>query len=169
MKRPAIFNDEIFLGCLGMARQSKADYRTNQAYGSYLVKDGQVIGKGFNRAIVHKHFRLERIIRQGYSNHAEIEALNDALLNGKDTNGGEIYVAGFFVRSKQIFFHEDFTCLKCANCLNQYGIKNINIPLPGGWQTRPIETAINDARNIQDNKYEYRKQTTVGNFLLTQI
>lgn len=169
MKRPPIFDDDIFRECIKLAQQSKADYRTNQAYGSCLVKDKEIEGTGFNRAIVHKHFRLERIIRQGYSNHAEIEALNDALAKEVDPIGSEIYVAGFFVQSKQIFFHEDFTCLRCANCLNQYGIKSINIPMPNGWQTRPIQTAISDAGSIQDKKYEYRKQTTVGNFLLTQI
>lgn len=105
----AIVSDDYYKECINLAKKSKGKER----YGSILVKDGNVIGAGFNRAIAHKYFKLERMIRQGYHTHAEVEALCDALIQEKDTQDSRIYCAGYFPDSGELFFQNKYTCTAC--------------------------------------------------------
>src|SRR5688572_530314 len=74
---PEIFLDDKYQRCISLATQSKGD---SQRYGSVLEKDGNLVGEGYNRAIAHFSFgTLKRHIRQGYANHAEVEAMNFAI------------------------------------------------------------------------------------------
>ena len=108
--RPPILDDERFLYCISLANLSKNDRRSDTRIGSSLEKGKGVIGSGRNRAISHPKFRLERIIRQGWNNHAEIEALNDALDKGFSPEGGDLYTAGYFF-SFSFFSYPNLTTL----------------------------------------------------------
>jgi len=87
MQNPEILGDEKYRECIRLALRSKG---AAERYGAILLEDGEVIGRGYNRSIAHASFpgiRLKRVIRQGYANHAEVEAINDALLVGRSVEG----------------------------------------------------------------------------------
>ena len=75
--------------------------------GSVVVKDGVVIGRGANGSDYHKTNVCERVKRgiptgQGYElcegchpkNHSEPRAIADALQNGHETGGADLYLWG---------------------------------------------------------------------------
>jgi deoxycytidylate deaminase len=157
---PLIFKDLYFLACIKLALMSKG----NERYGSVLVSNSQIIGKGFNRAIAHPSFKLERIVKQGMANHAEIEALNDALMNGLEVKGSSIYVAGYFPSTKQLFFKTDYTCVKCIPYLEKYGIGEIFVPLPFGWVGKSLDLALSEAKKFKNGTHEKRLIAQIGNF-----
>lgn len=141
-----LFHDGFYRECISLAKKSKGKH---ERYGALLVKHNEIFGRGYNRAIAHPAWEksLERIIRQGHTNHAEIEALNDALMNYEiDVNGSNIYVAGFFYPTSQLFFQDKFTCVKCPKYLLKYGIENIFIPSINGWKKRPVNKALIEAK-----------------------
>ena len=63
IKNARIFSNPFYIDCLRMALTSKNDKRQDQAFGAVLVNQGQIIGRGVNRAISHPRFKLERIIK----------------------------------------------------------------------------------------------------------
>lgn len=140
-----IFDDPFYIECIRLAGFSKG---TNQRYGSLLVKNGVVLGRGYNRAIAHPSFgKLKRMIYQGYSNHAEIEALNDALMRGCDVQNAEIFVGGYFPKENGLLFlHNEFTCLRCPPILTSFAISKINVPTPQGWLPRSLNEAMIEAK-----------------------
>lgn len=154
MENPKIFSDKYYLHCLDLAKTSKGSER----YGSLLIQNNKIIGEGHNRAIVHKYFKLERILRQGYANHAEIEALNQALFKEEEVEGSDIYCAGYFPDLKELFFHEEYTCTKCTPHLEKYGIKNIFLPTPSGWVKRPFKEAKEEAKKYQKGTGTHEKR-----------
>lgn len=75
--------------------------------GTVIVKDGEVIGRGANGSDYHKTNECERVKQniptgQGYElcegchpkNHSEPRAINDAIVNGHDTEGADAYLWG---------------------------------------------------------------------------
>jgi deoxycytidylate deaminase len=119
MKPAPILSDEFYLKCISLAIQSKG----NERYGCLLVADERIRGKGYNRAIAHPAFgRLEREIRQGMANHAEVEAMNNALTNKFQIDGSDLYVAGYFPKSGQLFFKTNYTCVKCIPHMKNWGL-----------------------------------------------
>ena len=169
METPILFNDETYLSCIDLAENSKGKF---ERYGSQIVRDGETLGGGWNRAIVHPAWpkKLERIVRQGYVNHAEVEALNDVLMNNpQDLEGADVYVAGYFFKTKQLFFQEAYTCIKCPPKLIDYGIKNIIIPTIGGWKKRPIKEALEEARDFLGGTTQNRLKSCQGEFYLEDL
>jgi len=162
IKNARIFSNPFYIDCLRMALTSKNDKRQDQAFGAVLVNQGQIIGRGVNRAISHPRFKLERIIKQGWVNHAEVEALNDALVKQKNVEGGLIYVAGLFLALKLLFFQSEYTCVKCISPLRKYGIRGIMIPTPNGWIEKSIDEAETDARGCQWPREHYRKRIGIA-------
>jgi len=167
MELPILFNDPIYQSCINLAMNSKGKF---ERYGSRLVMDGEMLGKGgWNRAIAHPAWpkKLERIVRQGYTNHAEVEALNDILMNNsQNIEGADIYVAGYFFKTKQLFFQEKYTCIKCPPKLFDYGIKNIIIPTINGWKKRPIKEALEEAKEYNNGTTIKRLESCQGKFYL---
>jgi len=165
MEFPKLFNDKFYQECLSFALQSKG---ISERYGSIVVKDGEILGGGWNRAIAHPAWtkKLERIIRQGYTNHAEVEALNDVLMNNfQDVEGADIYVAGYFSKTKQLFFQDAYTCVKCPPKVQEYGIRNIIIPTVDGWRERSIEEASKEAKDYKiGGTTQNRLESCQGNF-----
>jgi len=135
-----------------------------ERYGSVLVKDGRILGQGRTRAIANKYFRLERRIRQGSYNHAEIEAMNDALANQHEIIGSEIYVAGFFPKIGRLFFKPIFTGKACSKHFVSYSIDTIYVPMPDGWVARTLEQACEEAKEFWGNSHEKRQERCVGEF-----
>ncbi len=160
--------DKRYQLCAGLMRQSKSD---NERYGCIIVKDGAVVGTGQNRAISHPHFRLEREIRQGYSNHAEIEGLNDVLMKTKRRSDAletlkdaDIFVSGYFPRTKQLFFHDRYTCIRCPPHMRRFDIRSVNIPLPTRWVRKGVDDALKEAREFTNGTHRKRLVATVGSF-----
>lgn len=168
MELPNLFNDEIYRKCINLAQKSSGKF---ERYGSLLLNNNNILGEGYNRAIAHPRWKknLDRIIRQGYSNHAEIESINDALMKGKDVKYSDIYVAGYFTDSNKLFFQDEFTCLKCSKKMLEYSISNIFIPTLDGWKKIPIESAIIDSEKYKSNANNKRKDLSQGDFYLNDF
>lgn len=166
MESAPLLTDEFYLRCISLATQSKG----NERYGSILVADEKVVGEGYNRAIAHPAFgRLEREIRQGYANHAEVEAMNDALANGFPIEESELYVAGYFSKSGQLFFKTDYTCVKCMPHMKNYGISSIYIPTPDGWIKKSLDDAGEEAKKFTKGTHQKRLNAIIGDFFITQL
>ena len=162
---PKIFADPLYRDCIQTATRSKG----NERYGSLILKEGRVIGRGFNRAIAHPAFRLERVLKQGMANHSEVEALHDALMHLEDTQGADLYVAGFFPRTGQLFMHRTFTCVRCIPYLQEAGIENIFVPMPDGWKKRPMVAAAREATTFTNGTHSKRLDSVVGEYYLDSI
>ncbi|HOW36959.1 MAG TPA: hypothetical protein PLK34_01805 [Candidatus Pacearchaeota archaeon] len=166
MEFPKIFDDEFYIKCINLATSSKG----NERYGSILVLDSKIIGEGYNRAIVHPALeKLERRIRQGMANHAEIEALNDALFKGNKTENSDVYVAGYFPNSKRLFFKTEYTCVKCLPHLRNYEISNIYVPTPGGWIKKDLNEAYEEAKKFVNGTHQKRLEAMRGEFYISQL
>lgn len=165
---PAIFSDPIYRQCLELAQSSKS---AQERYGSLLIKDGYLLGSGYNRAIVHPSFpKLYRPIYQGYANHAEVEALNDGIMAGYDVDGAEIYVGGYFPKKDGLLFlHDEFTCRRCPPVLESYGITTINVPTPDGWVARTIHEAHAEAESYTGGTYNNRVESIIGLWTISNL
>ena len=166
MELPKIFQDEFYRKCISLAVQSKG----NERYGSILVLDNQIMGEGYNRAIVHPALqKLDRKIKQGMANHAEIEALNEALFKRNQTKNSELYVAGYFPDSKRLFFKTEYTCVKCIPHLIKYGVQNISVPAPEGWVKKEINKAYEEAKKFINGTHQKRLEVMIGEFYISQL
>ncbi|MCR4326983.1 MAG: hypothetical protein NUV46_00180 [Nanoarchaeota archaeon] len=160
IERTPILKNEYYKKCLKWASLSQA----NEVYGSILVKDNKILGEGRNRAVVHGCFKLEREIIQGLSNHAEVEALLDAIKKGYDVEGGDIYTAGYFDDEKRLFLHKEYTCVRCLPHMAKYGIKSIFIPTPEGWVERPFSEAKEEAHNFKNGTHKKRMRSAIKGY-----
>ena len=160
-------NDELYLECIHLAMQSKGK---EERYGSIVVKEGEVIGKGWNRAVSHPSFRqkLQRVIRQGWVNHAEIEAMNDALEHDS-IEDADIYVAGYFPQNGQLFFKRDYTCVRCPPHMKEYGIRNVYVPIPEEWLQKSISDAETEARKYINGTHEKRVRAVIRGYSIQSI
>jgi hypothetical protein len=165
-----ILNDPFYIECIRLAEFSRSE---QQRYGSLLTKDRVILGRGYNRATNHPSFtqKLERIIYQGYANHAEIEGLNDALMRGHDVQNAEIYVGSYFPKENGLLFlHNEYTCLKCPPILISYAISIINVPTPQGWLPKTTNEALVEARAYSIGEiYENRIQSVQGGWKITDL
>jgi deoxycytidylate deaminase len=164
--KPLMFSDEHYLRCIRLAACSKGKER----YGSIMIAEGRIIGEGYNQAIAHPAFgRLEREIRQGMANHAEIEAMNNALANGFCIEGSILYVAGYFPKTGLLFFKQDYTCVRCLPHLRNYGIESICIPSPEGWLAKTLEAAGDEAKKYTKGTHRKRLEAAVGEFFISEL
>lgn len=163
-----ILSDPLYLECLRLARLSKG----NERYGSLLVRRGEILGGGYNRAIAHPSFaKLKRVVYQGYSNHAEVEALNDALMKGFEVQGAEIFVGGYFPREEGLLFlKNEFTCLRCPPILSSFKISKINVPTPGGWISKDMTEAFREAGGYKTGGiYKNRVRSVLGHWNIADL
>jgi hypothetical protein len=170
-----ILTDSLYLLCMSLARMSKSD---GERYGSIARKDGSIIGMGYNRAIAHPYIHLERTIRMGYANHAEIEAMDDAIRNGADISGADIYCAGYFpephtgfLGKNRLLIKEDawYTCVKCPPHMEKYGIANIYVPTPSGWAGINLAEAETCAHLFTGGTHEKRISVISTSFTIDEI
>jgi len=163
----SIINDFFYKKCISNAKQSKSK---SERYGAIVVKNGEILGEGFNRAIVHPKFKLDRFLKQGYANHAEVEALNDAITKGYDVSDSDIYVAGYFTKTKTLFFKQQFTCKLCIPYFKKFNIKNIYVPLPDKWNKRTVQNCVEDSVLFhRGNMHNDRLNVSVGDYKLSLL
>ena len=170
---PPILFHPYYLKCINLAQQSKS---RKQRYGSIIVdNDGSIIGEGYNRAIAHSSFgTLPRLIRQGYANHAEIEALNNALMNGHDDlTGTTLFVAGYLPETGLLYFKDDFTCVKCPPLIAAQGISKIQIPTASKWTEKHVDQALLEGKKFVHDRevstHEKRLQVAQGQYTIGLI
>lgn len=175
---PDILKDPLYIRCLSLAALSKGQ---KERYGSLLVRDGEVLGQGYNRAIAHQSFgRLERIIRMGYANHAEVEAMNDALqsLDVERLDGCDIYVAGYFPKPTEdfeqpgrLFLKEEpsYSCVLCANHFENYNIRNVYVPMQQGWTALSVAEAKSKAKGFSSCTHQKRRETLHSIFTISDV
>lgn len=164
---PDIIQDEYYRRCLENAIKSKSD---SERYGAILVKDGKILGEGYNRAISHTYFKLDRILKQGYANHAEVEAMNNALEKEYDITDSDIYVAGYFPKTGILFFKEEFTCKLCLPYFKKFQIRNIFVPLPSGWKKRTEEECEKDSLLFnRGTMHSDRLKYLIGNYNISLL
>ncbi|OGG51376.1 hypothetical protein A3C18_00280 [Candidatus Kaiserbacteria bacterium RIFCSPHIGHO2_02_FULL_54_11b] len=95
--------------------------------GSVIVKNGEIIGRGANGSDYHTEHGCERVKRgiptgHGYElcpgcdprNHSEPRAIADALKNGHETIGADLYLWGHW-----------WACQPCWNAIIEAGIENV--------------------------------------------
>jgi deoxycytidylate deaminase len=95
--------------------------------GTVLVKDGEIIGRGANGSNYHELHGCGRVRQniptgQGYElcegchpkNHGEPKAIQDAIKNGKDPIGADVYLWGHW-----------WCCEPCWNTMISAGIRNV--------------------------------------------
>lgn len=163
---PKIFTDTYFLECIRLAQLSKSN---TERQGAVLV-NGRILGCGYNRAIAHPTFKLERYIKQGYANHAEIEAINDALFHGYDVEGADIYVSGFFPgQDGLLFLHSEFTCVRCIPIMKKWGIKTLFVSSTKGWLSKTIDKAHAEAISYLGGTLQNRLQSVKTDWKLSDI
>lgn len=184
---PEILIDEKYLECIRLATNSKSE---QERYGSLAIKDGKIIGKGYNKRVDPKE-NDPRIKNMGYANHAEFNAISDAIRNDIDISGADIYVAGLLLVNKEwrLFLKEEpaFTCVKCAKNFIKYGIASVVVPTPTGWQTlsthqayiisqeynpqisKKYDNSLFDELIINKSVNERRKDAIAGTYTLEDI
>jgi len=165
-KQLSIFQDEKYRICLSLAALSGG--RTER-YGSILVKNNRIYGIGRSREIAGPKIKLERIIKQGFANHAEIESMNDALYKDYNIKNGDIYVAGYFPKNGRIFFHREYTCRICPPFMSKYEICNLYIPTPNFWIKKTLEEATKEGERFVSGAHEKRLASCIGNYIIDTL
>ncbi len=102
----------------------------NKPNGTVLVKDGVVIGRGANGSDYHLHHECERVrlhipTGKGYElcevchpkNHGEPKAIQNALNNGQDPRGADVYLWGHW-----------WFCDSCCKEMVKVGVKRAILP-----------------------------------------
>lgn len=114
-------------------------------FGSVLVKDGKVIGRGWNRLSTKEDRAL--LSHVDYASHGEQSAIIDAIKKGFDPTNGTIYVLGYGAKNKKLSIRDGkfFTCRKCPHGMMKYNIK-VMIPTPKGWVKLSAEEALESAK-----------------------
>ena len=165
-----IFDDEKYALCLSLANAKR---RTTQMYGSFLEKDNKIFGLGRNTSV--KIEGPTRLFRQGWSNHAEGESINNALMNMDIVKGSTLYVAGCFTDGQLLIYDKtpEFTCTKCVNLFSKYELHSIKVPSLSGWKEMTIEDAINSAQKFKaegkGSVEAKRLQVTIPGYNISQM
>jgi deoxycytidylate deaminase len=137
-----IFKNQIYQECIELSKNSKS---ANIRFGSLLVVDEQIVGQGWNRLVDKSD-----IVRMGYANHAEVNAINDALKEDVDLAEGKIFVAGMFPDGSYYLPREKiYTCEKCPKKLVDFGVSEVNIPQSDNWYSMTVERAFETAKEYK--------------------
>lgn len=114
---------------MALAREFAKKYSLDEVMpgAAVVVKDGMILGTGANGSDYHKKQKCQRVILgcrsgEGYElcegchpkNHSEPSAIRDAIKNGRDTNGADLYLWGHW-----------WCCKPCWDAMVEAGIKDI--------------------------------------------
>ncbi len=163
----SISYDSLYKECIALATNS---HSVEMRFGAIILKDDKIIGEGWNKLVNQKKTGKLPIV-MGYANHAEVSAMNDALLNGFDLKDAEIYVAGYFPQDKTLYIPDNayFTCTHCPVYFEKYGIKEVSVPLRNGWTGMSIEDAKESSRTFYGKSQEKRETVGKTRFTLDDI
>ena len=160
-----IFQDPIYQLCIHIASSSKSKI---MKFGAVLTRNNIILGSGTNRYI-----RDDDIIRTGYANHAEISAINDALLRKKKTFNTTLYVAGYFPDgSLYIPNIPIYTCKSCIKKLMLYSVHAVAVPNRDGWAYIKLEEAERMAKDINSRTNcisKKRREITLKNISVDML
>lgn len=150
-KRLDYQSDRYGRECLELSQRSKSAL----GFGAVLVKEGQILGQGWNRRSTPEERKL--LTHVDYAIHAEQAALIDALSQGWEIKGSEIYVLGMIllgpmrgrltVREKPVFI-----CKRCPPSLLRFAIF-VNVPQIRGWVRLSPEQALQTSQKLCGNGY----------------
>lgn len=143
--------DSIAETCLNLSLQC----RTGVGFGAVLVKDGEIIGKGRNRRSSREDRKL--LTHIDYAIHAEQDCIADAIRNGHDISGSEVYVIGQALSGKNrgrltIRYEPIFVCRKCPHTFVRFNIP-VNIPYYTGWLKLSPDEAMKIGTQLADKGY----------------
>lgn len=138
--------------CLHEAIKSKG----NIGFGAILLKDGEIIGRGWNRRSIKRERKL--LSHVDYGIHAEQACVVDALRRGVDIRHSIIYVLGIALRGphrgklttrrKRVL-----VCKKCPpSILLRFNI-SVMIPHISGWVELSPENALQTAEELCGDSY----------------
>lgn len=127
--------------CLNLAQNCKSPLK----FGAVLVKDGYILGQGWNRKSTVGDRRMLRHL--DYACHAEQAALIQALRRfGKElVRGSTIYVIGEHKGELTTRKEKVFVCQSCPHNFIRYGV-NVCIPHEKGWMEMTGEEALETGR-----------------------
>lgn len=143
--------DPFGAACLKESEKSKGDI----GFGAVLVKNGRIIGRGWNRRAVPRERTL--LTHVDYAIHAEQACIADALFHGEDIRGSEVYVLGevrtgsrrgsLTIRPRKVFI-----CKKCPPTLMRFRVP-VNVPCVEGWVQLTPEQAVRTAAKMCGKGY----------------
>jgi hypothetical protein len=134
------YNDKLGKRCLKLAQNCKSDI----GFGAVLVKNGRVIGEGWNRWATDYDRSKMRYV--DYAIHAEQACILNAMDKGFKPSGGQVYVLGIALKGKnkgKLTTREEkvFICKKCPHTLETFGV-TVNIPHVSGWMNMTPDEAM---------------------------
>ena len=160
---PAILRrDNYWQVCIDLAKNSRSQ---NQRYGSIIVKDEHIIGKGWNRLLGQKE---QFPFRTSFFLHAERAAMGNAILEHREEilEGAIIYVAGFFCKEKKPFISRicnSNSCISCTKLYLNFGLWGA-FPKKGGWSIISPNQAYENA--VKNKKFREIKNITIRDYRL---
>lgn len=87
--------------------------------------------------------------------HAEESALLNALNEGVDVSGTDIYVLLKKKTGEVRHTNASYSCVVCSRLLKQTKIANVIYPIPGGWAKDSIEEMFEKAeKRVEEMRYE---------------
>ena len=127
--------------CLNLAAMSKS----NMKFGAIVVRDAQIIGKGWNRLATKEDRGI--IPHVDYCIHSEQAAILDAILRDEPLINAKVYVLGYGARNGILSTREGkyFTCKRCSKSLVKFDLP-VMIPTPTGWVELSPEEATESAK-----------------------
>jgi dCMP deaminase len=110
------------------AEEAKKSTCKKSQRGDVIVKNGEVIGKGFNKVTienlcnpcVRENIRDNSKVELCSAIHAEQLAIIDALRNGKNLEGSRMF--HIKVKDGKMMFSEDTSCTVCSKIVLESGI-----------------------------------------------
>jgi hypothetical protein len=167
MKNFGIRYDALYKECMQLATNSRS---TIVRFGSVVVKDGKIIGRGWNVFANQKKLGKLPIV-MGYANHAEVSAMNDALNNGYSLEGADVYVAGYFPNDNSLYIPRDayFTCTRCPTYFDRYKINSVSVPLYQRWSRLDVSEAKESAKTFMGRSQERRIAVGKTHFSLDDV
>jgi len=115
---------------------------TNPRAGAIIVPGDKIISSGF----AYKAAEQSSVGgKDPLLVHAEESALMQALKNGVNIDGADIYVLLVKDNDEIRYTEGSYCCVVCSRLLTQTGIKNIFYPTPAGWIKESVEEMFEKA------------------------
>ncbi|OHA48912.1 MAG: hypothetical protein A2806_04435 [Candidatus Terrybacteria bacterium RIFCSPHIGHO2_01_FULL_48_17] len=152
-----MFKRSLAEECLALAAQSDC---TLMKFGALLIKDGEVIGRGYTKKVhpcvarfqcceYRKNIRPRGKAERCEAIHAEWAALRDTVRNGHDPSGASLVICGMGPSDEAWIREEPYaSCTLCARLCALFEIKELIVQVKArnkaGWDfaSLSIEQAL---------------------------